>query len=182
MTRLVEISTIEFPPQLADHQAQHMLENFQRSVEQQGLQLPQYLRLVGKDQETFEAELRTQAESQVRRSLALDAFATAEQIDVEQTDLEDEVRRATSGTDDAASVEQLAMANPETRQRLQEITRERKAMTRLIEVATADGAVSEPATAPEKDTPSAPTSDTEEPSPEPVAHAAAAGAEDRETA
>src|SRR5207253_3552257 len=74
VSKLVEISSIEFPPQLVEHQAQHMLETFTRNVEQQGLQLPQYLRLVGKEQDAFEQEMRTEAESRVRRSLALDAF------------------------------------------------------------------------------------------------------------
>ena len=138
MDKLVEISSIEFPPQLIEHQAQHMRETFTRNVEQQGLQLPQYLRLVGKAEETFEQEIRTQAESRVRRSLALDAFAEAEKIGVEQTEVEDEVRRAAAGTDEAAAVERLALANPTTMQRVQEVTRERKAMARLLEVATGD--------------------------------------------
>ena len=94
MSKLVEISTIEFPPQLIDHQAQHMLETFTRNVEQQGLQLQQYLRLVGKEQDAFEQEIRTEAETRVRRSLALDAFADAEKIDVEQHEVADEVHRA----------------------------------------------------------------------------------------
>jgi trigger factor len=139
MSKLVEISSIEFPPQLVDHQAQHMLETFTRNVEQQGLQMAQYLRLVGKEQETFEQELRVQAESQVRRSLALDAFADAEKIGVEQQEVEDEVHRAATGTDEATAVERLALANPSTMQRAQEVTRERKAMARLVELATADG-------------------------------------------
>lgn len=84
MSKLVEISSIEFPPQMVEHQAQHMLETFTRNVERQGLQLAQYLRLLGKEQDTFEQEIRAQAESQVRRSLALDAFASAEQIGAEQ--------------------------------------------------------------------------------------------------
>ncbi len=123
MTKLVEISSIEFPPQLVDHQAQHLLETFTRNVEQQGLQMTQYLRLVGKEQETFEQELREQAETQVRRSLALDAFADAEKIGVEPQEVEDEVHKAASGTEEAAAVERLALANPSTMQRAQEVTR-----------------------------------------------------------
>jgi len=138
MTKLVEISTIEFPPQLIDHQAQHMLETFTRNVEQQGLQLPQYLRLVGKEQDAFEQEIRVEAESRVRRSLALDAFAEAEQIGVEQQEMEDEVHRAAASSDEAEAVERLALANPDTMQRVQEATRERKAMARLLELATGD--------------------------------------------
>jgi trigger factor len=136
MNKLVEISLIEYPPQLVEHQAQHMLESFTRNVEQQGLQLGQYLRLIGKEQDAFEQEIRTEAESRVRRSLALDAFADAEQIGVEQNEVEDEVRRAAESSDDAEAVQQLAMANPSTRQRVEEVTRERKALARLIELAT----------------------------------------------
>ena len=94
MSKLVEISTIEFPPQLVDLQTQHMLETFKNSVERQGLQLNQYLRLIGKEQDAFEQEMRTEAESRVRRSLALDAFATAEHIDGADTDDESRSTRA----------------------------------------------------------------------------------------
>jgi trigger factor len=139
MSKLVEISSIEFPPQLIDHQAQHMLETFTRNVEQQGLQLPQYLRLVGKEQDAFEQEIRSEAESRVRRSLALDAFADAEKIDVEQQEVVEEVHRAASSADESEAVERLALANPTTMQRVQEVTRERKAMARLLELATGDG-------------------------------------------
>jgi trigger factor len=164
MSKLVEISSIEFPPQLIDHQAQHMLETFTRNVEQQGLQMAQYLRLVGKEQDTFEQELRVQAESQVRRSLALDAFADAEQIGVEQQEIEDEVHRAAAGTDQATAVERLALTNPSTIQRVQEVTRERKAMARLVELATADGRNSgaKSTKRTEKTAEQAETSDTEE--------------------
>src|SRR5262249_31365809 len=112
MARLVEISSIEFPPQLVEHQAQHMLETFTRNVERQGLQLNQYLRLVGKEQEACEQEIRTEAESRVRRSLALDAFADAEHIGADQ------------GSEPALE---------ETAQ-----TRETRALARLVELATGD--------------------------------------------
>jgi trigger factor len=110
LNKLVEISSIEFPPQLVDFQAQAMLDTFKSNVERQGLQLSQYLRLVGKDQETFEQEMREQAETRVRRSLALDAFADAEQIAAER-----------DASDEASESRSL------------------KALARLVEVATGDG-------------------------------------------
>src|SRR5205807_6263867 len=106
MSKLVEISSIEFPPQLIDHQAQHMLDTFTRNVERQGLQLTQYLRLIGKERETFEEEMRSEAESRIRRSLVLDAFADAEAIEPEQQDADSAAR-----------------------------TRETKALARLVELA-----------------------------------------------
>ncbi|HEY3059444.1 MAG TPA: trigger factor [Chloroflexota bacterium] len=139
MTRLVEISSIEFPPQLVEHEAQHMLETISKNFEQQGIQLPQYLRMVGKEQETFEEEIRAQAQTRVARSLALDAFADAEKIGVEDQEIEDEVRRAAAGRTDSEAVERLALQNPSTRARVEEVTRERKARERLLELATGNG-------------------------------------------
>jgi trigger factor len=173
LSKLVEISTIEFPPQLTEHQTQHMLETFTRNVEQQGLQLQQYLRLVGKEQSTFEDEIRVEAESRVRRSLALDAFAEAEKIDVEQHELEDEVHRAAASADESEAVERLALNNPTTMQRVQEATRERKAMARLIELATGD-ARNGGQSASEKPAEQPATSDTERQSGETAAPAAPA--------
>jgi trigger factor len=113
MSKLVDMSTIEFPPQLLDNQAQHMLETFTQNVERQGLQLPQYLRLVGKDQDAFEQEIRTEADARIRRSLALDAFADAEKIAADQSD-----QAADADTD---------------------ASRETRALARLVELATSDG-------------------------------------------
>jgi len=135
MTKLVEMSSIEFPPQLVEHQTQHMLESFSRNMEQQGLQLSQYLRLVGKEQDAFEDEVRAEAETRIRRSLALDAFADAENIDSEA---------AGDGEDQA-------------------VTRERRALARLIELATGDGKPSRKprSKSAEKTTQTTQTSDTE---------------------
>src|SRR5436305_9149848 len=107
-----------------------MLETLTRNVEQQGLQLPQYLRMIGKERDEFEAEIRTQAESRVRHSLALDAFAAAEKIGVDQQEVEAEVQRVAESADEPAAVERLALSNPATVERVQAATRERKAMDR----------------------------------------------------
>ncbi|GAC1314954.1 MAG: trigger factor [Chloroflexota bacterium] len=148
MNQLVEISTIEYPPQLVEHQAEHMMETFARNVEQQGLQLAQYLRLLGKEQADFASEMRSEAENRVRRSLALDAFADAEGIDVGQQEIEAEVHRAAASVDNSVDVERQALADPNAMQRVQEATRERKAMTRLIELATRNGQSSSAITGP----------------------------------
>jgi trigger factor len=121
VNKLVEISSIEYPPQLVEHQAAHMVEAFRSNVERQGLQFQQYLRLVGKDQDAFEQEMRTEAETRVRRSLALDAFANAEHID---------------GGEEAATDEQAE-------------ARSGRALERLVELATGDARDGQPAPSPE---------------------------------
>jgi trigger factor len=150
MNKLLEISSIEFPPQLVDHQAQHLLETFTQNVERQGLQLPQYLRLVGKERETFEQELRTEAETRIRRSLALDAFADAEKIENPEQNRE---------TDESQS-------------------RESKALARLVELATRDGRNGGQKAHVEKTADRTTTSDTERQTREAEAQAATVGKEE----
>jgi trigger factor len=162
LDKLVEISTVEFPPQLIEHQTDHMLEQFARNVEQQGLQLEQYLRLTGKDADGFRQEVREEAEARVRRSLALDAFADAEQIDVAEHEVEDEVHRAAAGASESEAVERLALTNPSTLARVREVTRERKALARLVSLATGDGAAqmaTAATAAPDTGTPEEPAAD-----------------------
>jgi trigger factor len=131
MNKLVEISSIEYPPQLVDHQAEHLIETFTNGVERQGIQLQQYLRMLGKEREAFEQELHEQAEAQVKRSLALDAFADAEEIQADQDDPEygrqrkaiarlvqlavsDSVNGTTDGSADEKEVAEMAPAAAET--------------------------------------------------------------------
>jgi trigger factor len=128
--KLVDISTVEFPPQLVELQADHLYETLARNVEQQGLKLEQYLRLTGKNEAGLRAEVRAEAETRVRRSLALDAFASAEQIVADEGD---------------------------------GAARERKALGRLVELATGGGAngLGERAAATKNPDSPEPTPDTE---------------------
>jgi hypothetical protein len=78
------------------------------------------------------------------------------------------VHRAAASANESAAVERLALANPTTMQRVQEVTRERKAMARLIELAAGDGVNGgeKPRSRKEKTADQAETSDTGRHSPE----------------
>ncbi len=134
LDRLVEVSTVDVPPQLVEHQADHLAESFGKNVEQRGLKLDQYLRLTGKDQETFRDEVREEANKRVRRSLALDAFAEAERIGVDPAEVEAEIRKAASATPEGGATEALALGNPTTMARIEGVLRERKALQALVDV------------------------------------------------
>ncbi len=137
---LVDVSTVEVPPQLIDHEAAHLAETFARNVEQQGLKLEQYLRLAGKDEQTFRDEVQTEAARRVRRSLALDAFAEAERIAVEEAEVAAEIRQAAAATAEAEATEALARGNATTVARVESALRARKALASLVERVTRAGA------------------------------------------
>jgi trigger factor len=136
------------------------------------------LRLIGKQEDQFNEELRTEAESRIRRSLALDAFADAEQVGVEDSEVQDEVRRAAEATDEPEAVQRLALNNPDTLQRVQEVTRERKALARLMELAAGDGRAATAEDASKNPTVPAQTTDTHPQSPEASPELATTAAEE----
>jgi trigger factor len=142
LDKLVELSTVEVPPQIIEHQADHLLEVFSRNLEQrgEGPSLEQYLRVTGKDRSALREEARAEAEKRVKRALALDAFAKAEQIGVEQEEVEAEVKKVTAQVEEPEAAETLALGNPQTRARVEAALRERKSLERLVELATDAGA------------------------------------------
>jgi FKBP-type peptidyl-prolyl cis-trans isomerase (trigger factor) len=83
---------------------------------------------MGKDRDTFDQEIRSEAETRIRQSLALDAFADAENI--------------TSASEESDS-------------------RERRALARLVEIATGDQRDGNEPPTPENSADRAETSDTE---------------------
>ncbi len=145
LDRLVEISDVQVAPQVIAHQAEHLADSFAKTVEQQGLKLDQYLRLTGKDEKTFRDEVTTEAEKRVRRSLALDAFAEAERIAVDPSEVEEEIRKASAANSEAETAQTLAQANPQTRARVEGLLRERKALATLLDLTASAGEVSKPA-------------------------------------
>lgn len=184
LDKLVEISAVEVPPQLVQHQTEHLLETFAQNVERQGLKLEQYLSFVGKDMAGLRDELRGEAEKRVKRSLALDAFATAEAITVEPAEVEEEVEKAAAGLDEAETARLLALGNPETLARVEGVVRERKALQRLVSLATGQRDAPPSALAPpaKSSRPSPEPADTQSQSGEPAAVAAAGAAAVQEQA
>jgi trigger factor len=155
LDKLVELSTVEVPPQAIEHEADHLLEVFSRNLERQGLPLEQYLRLSGKDLSALREEATREAEKRVKRALALDAFAKAEQIGVEQEELEAEVRKATAQVEESEAAEVLALGNPQTRARVEGALRQRKALERLLRLAAGDGASASPPAGKTRESPAA---------------------------
>lgn len=170
LAQLTEISTIEVAPQVVEHQAEHLVESLTRRLEQQGLQLEQFLRLSGKSMEAFREELRDEAAQQVRRSLALEAFAEAEQVAVDRAEVEEEVRKAAAASGEEEATRTLALNSAATLARVENVLRDRKAVARLVELATRDAQPGAPAErSQESPAPERAASDTQQESDRPAA-------------
>lgn len=88
---LAGLVTEEIPDALIGQEMQARLEDLAMRLDAQGADIEQYLASIGQDQETFVAELREGATQAVKIDLALRAIADAEEIEVDEADLDAEV-------------------------------------------------------------------------------------------
>ena len=109
------------------------------SLSRRGISLEQYQRLIGKSDADLHEELRTEARRELMRELVLDEVAKAEAIEVAPTEIEAEIREMAGDGADAAQVRK-ALARQEARERVEHLVRERKAVERLVALASGDTA------------------------------------------
>ena len=84
-------ATIKYPPQVVEHEAEHVIEDLGQRLSQQGLELETYFKMQQTTQEKFfEEEAKPVAIKRLERSLILDQLARDEKIEVKEEDLQSE--------------------------------------------------------------------------------------------
>ncbi|HAJ74418.1 MAG TPA: trigger factor [Lachnospiraceae bacterium] len=84
-------STIEIPQAMIDTQAEQMIDNFTNQLRQQGMSLEDYERYTGMDAAKLQNVMKPQAEEQIRTRLTLEAIAEAENIDITEEQIDEEL-------------------------------------------------------------------------------------------
>jgi trigger factor len=80
---------IKYPPQVLEHEAEHVLDELKRRLSEQRLDLDTYIKMRQTDLEKFrEEEVLPVARRRLERSLLIDELARAEKIEVEEAVLE----------------------------------------------------------------------------------------------
>ena len=83
---------IDVPPVMIDAELAHQIEEVRARLGQQGVTLEQYLEYTNGTMEDFEANYRKRAESVVRRDLVMEAIVKAEDIQVSDEELDDQIQ------------------------------------------------------------------------------------------
>ena len=84
-------ATIKYPPQVIEHEAEHVVDDLRQRLEQQGLDLETYFKMRQTTQEQFlEEEAKPVAIKRFERSLILDQLAREEKIEVDESSLQNE--------------------------------------------------------------------------------------------
>ena len=90
---LVELVEDDPPEALVQAETQELLHGFSHRLDAQRLRFEEYLEATGQEPESFLAELQSQATKQVKADLALRALAGAEGLEVDESDLDEEIVR-----------------------------------------------------------------------------------------
>ena len=90
---LLENLVCDVPEAMVDYRADKMVEEQAMRMQQNGLNIQDYLKYMGLSMDDVRAQAKTAADRAVRTALALDAVAKAEGIEVTQEELDAEVKR-----------------------------------------------------------------------------------------
>ena len=84
---------IDIPEPMIDLQTKQMADDFARRIMQQGMTLEQYFQFTGLSEEKMMEEFRPQAEKRIRTRLVLEAVVAAENIEVSDERLDEELQK-----------------------------------------------------------------------------------------
>ena len=89
----IENAQMDIPAAMIDLQTKQMADDFARRIMQQGLTVEQYFQFTGMTEEKMMEELRPQAEKRIKTRLVLEAVVAAENIEVSEERLEEELKK-----------------------------------------------------------------------------------------
>ena len=89
----IENAQMDIPEAMIDLQTRQMADDFAQRMAQQGLTMEQYFQFTGMTEEKMLEELRPQAEKRIKTRLVLEAVVAAENIEVSEERLEEELKK-----------------------------------------------------------------------------------------
>ncbi|MBQ3375522.1 MAG: trigger factor [Erysipelotrichaceae bacterium] len=87
---LCEVCKVDIPEIMIEDETQRTFEDYAARIQQQGLSLDMYYRIMGTDEKGFKEQLKPEAEKKVRIRLILEAIADDMKVEVTEDDLKEE--------------------------------------------------------------------------------------------
>ena len=89
----IENAQMDIPEAMIEFQVRQMADDFARRIQQQGLTVEQYFQFTGMTAEKMMEEMRPQAEKRIKTRLVLEAIVKAENIEVSDERVEEELTK-----------------------------------------------------------------------------------------
>ena len=84
---------IEVPGPMIELEAYQVAQNFQMRMQSQGISMEQYFQITGQTPEKFIEDSKPAAENTIRQRLTLEAIAAAENLEVTEEDLDEQLHK-----------------------------------------------------------------------------------------
>ncbi|OGO17929.1 MAG: trigger factor [Chloroflexi bacterium RBG_16_48_8] len=136
--KVVEGATVTYPPILLQQEMNDMLKELEDRLRMQKLSIDDYLKVENKTEEELIEELRPKAEERLKRALVLGELVSAENIEVNDADIEAEIDRIMEHFKDRSDQTRKLFDNPESRHRIALDLLSDKAIKRLIAIAAGE--------------------------------------------
>lgn len=91
--KAVEGAQIDLPEVMVTNEVDRMMNDFAQRLQQQGLNLDLYFQFSGQDEEALKAQMKEEAEGQVRTSLVLEAIAEVEKLEATDEEVDAELAK-----------------------------------------------------------------------------------------
>jgi len=128
-------AVLDIPSAMVDRQIDDDVQRLQQELSRENMSLDEFLRFGGKTLDEYREELRPDAERRLRNSLVLEAFAKAENVEVSEDDLLEEIDRLVGPSENAEQMREL-YNNPYFSRMIKDELSNRRVADRLLEIVT----------------------------------------------
>ncbi|KMM37488.1 trigger factor [Guptibacillus hwajinpoensis] len=91
--KAAENSEIDLPSAMVDAEVDRMLQEFEQRLQQQGMNLEMYYQFSGQDEKALREQMQEDGEKRVRTNLTLEAIADAENVEVSEEEVNEELSK-----------------------------------------------------------------------------------------
>ncbi len=90
--KVAENATIDIPEIMIESEVDHMMKDFEQRLMYQGINLDLYYQFSGLDEEKLREQMKEEGSKRVRNSLTLEAISKAENVEVTDEEVEEEIK------------------------------------------------------------------------------------------
>ena len=91
--KIIENAQMDIPEAMIEEQVRRMIDDFAGRMQSQGISMEQYMQFTGMDANAFTAQMRPEALKRIQNSLVLEAVAKAENIEISDERLDEEINK-----------------------------------------------------------------------------------------
>ena len=129
----IDKSTFEIPDRLLEAETDALAQERRQALAQQRIALERYLQIMGQSEEDWRADVKRQAERQLKARLLLDQLAQQQALEVDQAHVDEEIERTAIGYGEQADQVRRSLRDEEGRRRVTTSLRRHLAIQQLVE-------------------------------------------------